>query len=166
MLAFAACGGGDPADTTQAGNGGRSVAPSSSHALPKAQIPQGQPPKRLVIEELKAGTGATVEATDAVVVAYEGVSYKAGKRFDFRTRSEPFFFQTGVGRVMPGFDKGVIGMKVGGQRQVIIPPDLTLNELGKPETLVYVIEMLSDESAAEYHHRLKHGESLSLSQFD
>ena len=66
---------------------------------------------------------------------------------------------------MPGFDKAVVGMKVGGIREATIPPGLTLDELGKPETLVYVIEMLSDESAARYHHRLKHGESLSLSQF-
>lgn len=128
-------------------------------------MPQGPPPGKLVLKELKAGSGPEVKATDAVVVAYEGVSYKTGKLFDIRRRSEPFFFQTGVGRVMPGFDKAVVGMKVGGIREATIPPGLTLDELGKPETLVYVIEMLSDESAARYHHRLKHGESLSLSQF-
>lgn len=162
MLAISACGGGDSTPTTQAGNG---AGASTTAQLPKAEVPAGRAPTKLVIEELKVGTGPQVKATDAVVVAYEGVSFKTGKRFDIRTRSEPFFFQTAVGRVMPGFDKAVIGMKVGGQRQVVIPPDLTLNELGKPETLVYSIEMLSDESAARYHHRLEHGEPLSLSQF-
>ncbi len=164
ITTLTACGGGSASDTAQ-GHAAVSTDSVKAAALPKIQVSKGPPPKSLVLRDLKVGTGPAVKKTDAVVVAYEGVAYKTGKLFDIRKRSEPFFFQTSVGRVMPGFDLAVIGMKVGGLREAIIPPGLTLNELGKPETLVYVIEMLSDESAARYHHRLNHGESLSLAQF-
>jgi peptidylprolyl isomerase len=165
VLALAACGGGGTTDTTGTDKQPVSAVPAENKSLPKIQVPKGPPPKKLVIKDLKVGYGTEVTPTDAVVVAYEGVAYKTGKLFSIRKRREPFFFQTGVGSVMAGFDRTAIGMKVGGIREATIPPGLTLEELGKPETLIYVIEMLSDESAARYHHRLKHGESLLLTKF-
>jgi peptidylprolyl isomerase len=166
VLVLAACGSGDATGTTHTDKQLASTAPGEHKLLPRIQVPKGPPPKKLAIKDLKVGYGKEVTSTDAVVVAYEGVAYKTGKRFDIRTRSEPFFFQTGIEGVMPGFDRTVVGMKVGGLREATIPPNLTLDELGKPETLIYVIELLSDESAARYHHRLKHSETLLLTQFD
>lgn len=156
-LAFAACGGGGTADTTQAGG-----QPAASHIWLKAKVPHGPPPKKLTIKELKVGTGPAVKATDEIAVQYVGVAYKTGKAFSYRRLDAPFWFQVGLGRVMPGFDKGVVGMKVGGRREVTIPPDLTLNELGKPETLIYVIELLKIESAAEYEKRNANGTPATI----
>ena len=62
---------------------------------------------------------------DEVTVQYVGVNYKNGKEFDASwDRGEPFTFQLGAGMVIPGWDQGVEGMKVGGRRELIIPPEL------------------------------------------
>jgi hypothetical protein len=168
LIVFAGCGSGANAtggESTNPALAGRRIIveqPGESQALPRVQVPQGSPPKRLVIHDLKDGTGPGVKPTDAIVIAYEGVAYKTGRRFDARPRSEPFFFQTGRGEIMPGLEQVVIGMKVGGRREAVIPPRLTLNEIGKPETLVYVVDLLLDESADEYDYRQRHGISMPL----
>jgi peptidylprolyl isomerase len=142
-LALAACGGSSSAGTTK--TAAESSPPDASLVKLEAQIPQGPPPRKLVVDDLKVGSGPEAKTGERVTVQYIGVAYKTGKQFDIRDRSEPFNFLIAPGQVQPGWIKGVPGMKVDGQRELIIPPHLTLNELGRPETLVYVIELLEVE---------------------
>lgn len=121
---------------------------SKNGAKPKVTVPSGAPPKQLETKDLKAGTGATAKAGDAVTVQYVGVNYKNGKEFDASwDRGEPFTFNLGAGEVIPGWDEGLVGMKVGGQRELIIPPDLGYGSTGSPpaippnETLVFVVDL-------------------------
>ncbi|MGZ5357079.1 MAG: FKBP-type peptidyl-prolyl cis-trans isomerase, partial [Solirubrobacterales bacterium] len=94
--------------------------------------------------------GAEAKSGDTVSVNYVGVLYENGEEFDasFDT-GQPFEFQLGAGNVIPGWDQGVEGMKVGGRRQLIIPPELAYGAQGSPpdippnSTLVFVIDLLS-----------------------
>lgn len=115
---------------------------------PKVAEPKGAPPKELVTKDLEEGTGATAKAGDVVAMNYVGVSYKTGKEFDASwSRGEPFIFTLGAGEVIPGWDQGIEGMKVGGRRELIIPPELGYGSAGSPpvippnETLVFVVDL-------------------------
>jgi peptidylprolyl isomerase len=117
---------------------------------PEVTVPKGKPPEQLVVKDLEKGTGATAEPGKNVTVQYVGVSALNGRQFDASwDRGEPFSFQLGAGSVIPGWDEGVKGMKVGGRRQLVIPPDLAYGPQGSPptigpnETLVFVIDPLS-----------------------
>jgi peptidylprolyl isomerase len=122
--------------------------PSEQKTKPKVKVPQGAPPKSLVVKDLEEGTGATAEAGDLVTVQYVGVNYKSGKEFDASwDRGEPFTFTLGAGEVIPGWDQGLEGMKVGGRRELIIPPELGYGSAGSPpaippnETLIFVVDL-------------------------
>jgi peptidylprolyl isomerase len=85
-----------------------------------------------------------------VQVQYVGVSFKTGEQFDASwDRGEPFVFQLGAGQVIPGWDQGIQGMKVGGRRRLVIPPDMAYGSRGSPpsigpnETLVFVVDLLA-----------------------
>lgn len=93
--------------------------------LPQPKIPGGPPPKQLEIVDVKKGNGPTARAGDKVSVYYVGVVYKTKEQFDANWESgEPFTFKLGAGEVIKGWDQGVQGMKVGGERELIIPPNL------------------------------------------
>jgi peptidylprolyl isomerase len=116
---------------------------------PDVESPDGAPPKDLVVEDIEEGDGPTAEQGDEVVVDYVGVDYDSGKEFDASFGApEPFEFALGGGTVIPGWDEGVEGMKVGGRRELIIPPDLAYGAQGQPPaikpnaTLVFVIDLL------------------------
>ncbi|PID34308.1 MAG: peptidylprolyl isomerase [Thiotrichales bacterium] len=111
--------------------------------------------KDLVIEEVKAGNGATASAGQTVSVHYTGWLYdpsaanKRGTKFDSsRDRGQPFQFPLGGGRVIKGWDKGVSGMQVGGQRTLIIPPHMAYGSRGAGSkippnaTLIFDVELL------------------------
>jgi peptidylprolyl isomerase len=117
---------------------------------PEVSVPKGKAPKKLQIKDLEPGSGAAAQPGQNVQVQYVGVSYANGRQFDASwDRGEPFTFQLGAGQVIPGWDQGVAGMKVGGRRQLVIPPDLAYGEQGSPpaigpdETLVFVIDLLA-----------------------
>jgi|tagenome__1003787_1003787.scaffolds.fasta_scaffold19946160_2 peptidylprolyl isomerase len=117
---------------------------------PTVQIPDTPAPTQLVKKDLKTGTGAEAKAGDKVSVQYVGVLYDNGTQFDSSySRGQPFSFQLGGGQVIPGWDQGVPGMKVGGQRELIIPADLAYGAQGQPPTippnapLVFVIDLVS-----------------------
>jgi peptidylprolyl isomerase len=150
-LFVAGCGGDD--SSTDSGSTEEATAPketesSKKKTKPTVTVPEGAPPNSLVTEDLEEGTGATAKAGDAVTVQYVGVNYKSGKEFDASwDRGEPFTFTLGAGEVIPGWDQGVEGMKVGGRRELIIPPELGYGPAGAPpaippnETLVFVVDL-------------------------
>jgi peptidylprolyl isomerase len=114
------------------------------------QLPTGDPPTRLEVKDLKTGTGAEAKPGDQVSVQYVGVLYDNGSKFDSSyDRGQPFSFKLGGGQVIQGWDQGVAGMKVGGRRELIIPPDLAYGAQGQPPTippnatLVFVIDLVS-----------------------
>jgi len=116
---------------------------------PKVAKPKGGPPKKLVVKDLIPGKGGAAAAGDQLKVNYVGVSFATGKEFDSSFDSgQPLDFQLGASMVIPGLDKGIEGMRVGGRRMLTIPPELAYGAAGSPpavgpdETLVFVIDLL------------------------
>ncbi len=116
---------------------------------PTVTPPSGAPPTKLVIKEIVKGTGAEAKTGQSVTVNYVGVLFQGGKEFDASwKRKEPFTFVLGQGQVIPGWDQGVAGMKVGGRRALIIPAALAYGPQGRPPTippnaaLVFVVDLL------------------------
>jgi peptidylprolyl isomerase len=118
---------------------------------PVVEVPSDQPPSyQLELEDIVEGDGEEAVAGRIVEVHYVGVSWKTGRQFDASwDRGDTFKFGLGKGQVIPGWDQGVAGMKVGGRRELIIPPDLGYGSRGQPPTipgnatLVFVIDLLS-----------------------
>ena len=117
---------------------------------PEIDFPGGEPPTDLQITEVWEGSGAEAKAGDMVQVHYVGVAFSTGEQFDASwDRGDPLRFQLGVGQVIAGWDRGVQGMKVGGRRQLIIPPDLAYGDSGAAgaiapgETLIFVCDLVS-----------------------
>jgi FKBP-type peptidyl-prolyl cis-trans isomerase FkpA len=128
-LFVAACGGGDT---------------PSSPSTPGAPFSQ---------TDLRAGTGADAVAGRTVTVHYTGWLYaptqpeQKGQQFDTSVGRAPFVFVLGAGRVIPGWDRGIAGMRVGGLRRLVIPPDLAYGSQGvggipPNSTLVFDVELL------------------------
>jgi len=117
---------------------------------PKIEKPEGDIPFELVVEDLVVGEGDEATKGSKVAVHYVGVSFSTGEEFDASwNRGQPFKFQLGRGNVIPGWDAGVVGMRVGGRRQLTIPSAMAYGARGaggviKPhEPLVFVVDLLS-----------------------
>lgn len=103
----------------------------------------------LMYQDLVVGDGEVAQAGDSVSVHYTGW-LKDGTKFDSSVdRGEPFVFHLGQGRVIPGWDEGVAGMRVGGKRKLVIPPELGYGDAGAGgglipggATLVFDVELL------------------------
>ena len=102
----------------------------------------------LQYQDLTVGTGAEAIAGKSVSVHYTGL-LQDGSKFDSSLdRGQPFTFTLGAGQVIPGWDEGVAGMKVGGKRKLIVPPDLGYGAQGYPPvipanaTLIFDVELL------------------------
>jgi peptidylprolyl isomerase len=108
-----------------------------------------EPPSALVRHDLVEGDGAELGRGDSASVQYVGVSWSTGREFDASwDRGQPFSFPVGAGRVIAGWDQGVVGMRAGGRRLLVIPPDLGYGArgaggvIGPDETLVFVVDAL------------------------
>jgi peptidylprolyl isomerase len=109
-----------------------------------------QPPGRLVSDDLVVGDGQEIQAGDTANVQYVGVAWSTGREFDssWDRGAQPFSFPVGAGRVIAGWDQGVTGMRAGGRRLLVIPPDLGYGDRGAGdviapgETLVFVVDAL------------------------
>lgn len=117
----------------------------NGNAEPTISTPKGVPPTSLVSKDLVVGKGATATASSTVTVNYTGRSWSDGATFDSSwLRGQPISFP--LANLIAGWQVGIPGMKVGGTRLLIIPPDLGYGAQGsgsiKPnETLVFVIEL-------------------------
>lgn len=116
---------------------------------PEFDIPNDNPPTDLLIEDLSVGDGAEAQAGNTVEAHYVGKSWSNGQQFDASwDRGSPLDFPLGAGRVIQGWDQGIVGMKVGGRRKITIPPHLGYGEYGAPgaiapnETLVFVVDLM------------------------
>jgi peptidylprolyl isomerase len=117
---------------------------------PIIEYPGGEPPTDLTIEDIVVGEGAEAKPGDTVEVHYVGVEFRNGEEFDASwNRGQPFAFKLGKGQVIPGWDKGVAGMRVGGRRRLTIPSAMAYGARGaggviKPhEPLVFVVDLLA-----------------------
>ncbi len=118
-------------------------------AKPEIEFPTEQPTGELQIRDLIVGDGAVAQAGQQAVVHYVGVAHSTGEEFDASyNRGSAFTFPLGEGRVIAGWDQGVQGMKIGGRRELIIPPHLGYGDRGAGgvikggETLIFVVDLL------------------------
>jgi len=117
---------------------------------PEVTVPVGQDPShQLELEDLIVGEGDEAASGHIVEVHYVGVSWATGNQFDASwDRGDTFKFGLGKGQVIPGWDQGVAGMKVGGRRRITIPPALAYGKrgaggvIGPDETLVFVVDLV------------------------
>ncbi len=116
---------------------------------PEIDFPDFDPPADLQVTDVTVGDGAEATSGSTVSVHYVGVAHSTGEEFDASyNRGTPLQFRLGVGQVIQGWDNGVQGMKVGGRRQLVIPPHLGYGDRGagaviKPgETLIFVVDLL------------------------
>ena len=116
---------------------------------PEIEFPGAEPPADLVVIDVTEGDGAEATSGSTVSVHYVGVAHSTGEEFDASyNRGTPLQFRIGVGQVIQGWDQGVEGMKVGGRRQLVIPPHLGYGDRGaggviKPgETLIFVVDLI------------------------
>jgi peptidylprolyl isomerase len=114
---------------------------------PTIPKPAGDPPAKLYSRDVVKGKGPKAKAGDGVTVQYVGVSYSNGQQFDASwDAGQPFEFQLGQHMVIAGWDEGVAGMRKGGRRMLVIPPDLAYGATGQGpiapnETLIFVIDL-------------------------
>ncbi|HEX5713267.1 MAG TPA: FKBP-type peptidyl-prolyl cis-trans isomerase [Solirubrobacterales bacterium] len=153
-LAIAGCGSDDSSTTDAATDDTTASAESSSTSTdlskkPEITVPDGPPPKELVENEIVEGDGEEVILGSKVTVQYVGAGYETGEEFDASwDRGEPFTFSIGDREVIEGWDQGLRGMKVGGRRELIVPPELAYGPAGAPpaigpnETLIFVVDLV------------------------
>ncbi len=142
----------------QPADGTGESAQSQAEAVPPVPVTEAGP--TLLTEDLREGAGEPAHSGMSVAVHYTGwlhepaaLGYR-GKKFDSsRDRGQPFVFQLGAGRVIKGWELGIVGMRVGGLRRLVIPPELAYGSRGfgngliPPDaTLVYEVELLGVES--------------------
>jgi peptidylprolyl isomerase len=115
---------------------------------PTVTVPSGTPPTTLESADLITGTGKAAASGDTVQVQYVLATYSSGKVIQSSWTSQPFSFTLGQGQVIKGWDEGVVGMKAGGRRELIIPPSLGYGAqspgpgIAANDTLVFVIDLL------------------------
>jgi peptidylprolyl isomerase len=151
-----ACGGDDDSssgDTTTVSGPQRSAKDvdvgdaTNTKTKPSVGVPDGKPPKKLEKLDLVDGTGAPLKSGDKLKANYVGLAWSTGQEFDASwDRGETIDVEVGSGGVIPGWDRGLIGMRQGGRRLLVIPPDLAYGAqgqsptIGPNETLVFVID--------------------------
>lgn len=140
LLVVAGCGDDD-------GESGGASATDNVGEKPEVTVPDA-PAEEMEKIDIVEGDGAEAEKGDTVSVQYVGVAQSSGDEFDSSwERKEPFEFELGSGAVIPGWDIGVVGMKEGGRRVLVIPGDLAYGAAGQPptigpdETLVFAIDL-------------------------
>ena len=116
---------------------------------PVVEVPDGPMPCELDVQDIVEGTGPAAKAGDQLTMKYVGVTWSTGKQFDASWDSGRDFDVTlGAGRVIQGWDQGLVGMKQGGRRQLVIPPALGYGEMAQGDdipansTLIFVVDLV------------------------
>jgi FKBP-type peptidyl-prolyl cis-trans isomerase len=122
----------------------------SEPTKPEIEVPQGDAPTELTIRDLVVGDGPEALPGRVVQVHYVGVTFASGKEFDSSwEENRPFKFAVGGGRAIKGWDRGVRGMRVGGRREIIVPPRLGYGKqspsalIPAGSTLIFVVDLLT-----------------------
>ena len=117
---------------------------------PQIEQPEGDIPFELVMEDIVVGDGEEAVSGTKVSVHYVGAAFSTGEEFDASwNRGQPFQFKLGKGQVIPGWDQGVQGMRVGGRRKLTIPSAMAYGARGADgviaphEPLVFVVDLMS-----------------------
>jgi peptidylprolyl isomerase len=112
---------------------------------PKVDRPEGPPPKKVVIKEVESGSGTIAKKGDEVRIHYRGFEYSSGNEAYFEWRPNPPVPYTSLGHVEgePGLQQGIVGMREGGRREVIVPARLSSID----DALIYLVELVSVEPA-------------------
>jgi peptidylprolyl isomerase len=151
-VSLAACGSDDGADSPESSSSAAATEVSADLAE-KPEIPASDEaaPDELVIDDVVVGDGAEAVEGSTADVKYVGAFYETGEEFDSswsRSADETIAVPLGAGRVIPGFEQGIEGMKVGGRRTITIPSDLGYGPEGSPPvipgdaTLVFVMDLV------------------------
>ncbi|MFP5347066.1 MAG: FKBP-type peptidyl-prolyl cis-trans isomerase [Actinomycetes bacterium] len=122
----------------------------AENGKPTITIPQAEPPKELLVQQLIKGTGPAVATGQTVTVQYTGVKWADGKQFDSSwDKGMPAHFEIGMGKVIPAWDIALVGQPVGSQVLIVVPPDKGYGTAGNPQagisgtdTLVFVVDIL------------------------
>jgi len=124
------------------------AAGTNTKKKPKIVKPKGDPSAKLIADDIVDGKGPAAKSGDQLTVDYVGANWSNGKEFDASwKRKQTFPLTLGQGGVIQGWDQGLVGMKAGGRRMLVIPPDLGYGASGSPpsigpnETLVFVIDL-------------------------
>lgn len=155
LAVLAGCGDADGAATFTSDASGVVVSTDTT-AAPEITVPDTEPPADLVVETVVDGDGDEVMAGDLLLADYTGVLWDSGEEFDSSwSREEPAAFGIGVEAVIPGWDSGLVGQRVGSRVLLVIPPDLGYGDEGSGEeipggaTLVFVVDIRDTFSAAD-----------------
>jgi peptidylprolyl isomerase len=153
-LGLAACGSSKAPGVVLAPSAGSTGTTASTPTVPPAlskqpvvAVPKGPAPNHVVTKDLIQGSGTPVTPAATVTVNYVGVLYKNGKQFDSSwSRGQPATFP--LANLIRGWSEGMVGMRVGGRRELIIPPSLAYGKAGRQgippnSTLVFVVDLLS-----------------------
>jgi FKBP-type peptidyl-prolyl cis-trans isomerase len=138
---------------TQATNGGGALptVTAAASGAPSVSIPAGNPPKALQVKPLITGTGPKVKSGQELLVQYTGLNWRTKKVFDSSwKRKQPYTTPIGVGQVLPGWDKGLVGQTVGSRVLLVIPPAQGYGKTGSAtagikgtDTLVFVVDIMA-----------------------
>jgi peptidylprolyl isomerase len=156
--AVAACGGDDDPGAEAAATPEPTAAPANIDEIaagitkntkkkPKIVTPEGDPPAELLTRDIVTGKGPKAKPGDRLTMDYVGVSWSNGQQFDASwDHGQQFPFQLGAQMVIPGWDEGMVGMREGGRRLLVIPPDLGYGPqgsgpIGPNETLVFAVDL-------------------------
>jgi FKBP-type peptidyl-prolyl cis-trans isomerase len=151
VMALAACGKREQPASEKAGSAAAAAPATAPAPEPTATGNETMPMQQT---DSAAGAGAEIKSGQTALVHYTGWLYDAaapenkGKQFDSSVGGEPFEFPLGAGAVIQGWDKGVVGMKVGGKRRLVIPPDMGYGNRGAGgvippgATLVFDVELV------------------------
>lgn len=115
---------------------------------PEVELPDGQPPDSLTVEDLAEGDGDEVEDGAMLTVHYVGFTWSGNEFASTWDRGQPLTYQHGEGRWVEGWQAGIEGMREGGRRRIVVPPELGYGQRGAPgvpagETLVFVVDLLA-----------------------
>ncbi|MER5555513.1 FKBP-type peptidyl-prolyl cis-trans isomerase [Streptomyces sp. NPDC002793] len=152
LLSTAACGD-DKASDSASKNGNPAITAGAKFGeKPTLAKGEGKPPTKLKTEVISEGDGAKLKEGDAAEVNYLGQAWDSTKPFDNSfDRKQLFGIALGTGMVIPGWEQGLVGQKVGSRVQLIIPPDLGYGAQGQGEikpnaTLVFVVDIVSGKA--------------------